>query len=54
VEWLDEAHVLYQIVESRGLPEDAVHVWASAISSGDTTPPAIYIRAASSPAVVIP
>jgi hypothetical protein len=52
VEWLDDAHVLYQIIENRGLPEDAVHVWTSTISSGDTTPPAIYIRSASSPAVV--
>jgi hypothetical protein len=54
VEWLDDEHVLYQILDSRGLPEDAVNVWTSAIGAGDTTPPAIYIRAASSPAVVIP
>ena len=54
VEWLDNGHVLYQIVESRGLPEDAVHVWRSTIESGDSTAPTIYIRSASSPAVVIP
>lgn len=54
VEWLDNGHVLYQIVESRGVPEDAVHVWTSTIDDGDSTPPAIYIRSASSPAVVIP
>lgn len=54
VEWLDNGHVLYQLVENRGLPEDAVHVWQSTISSGDSTPPAIYIRSATSPAVVIP
>ena len=28
-EWLDNGHVLYQLVENRGLPEDAVHVWKS-------------------------
>jgi hypothetical protein len=54
VEWLDDGHVLYQILESRGLPEHAVNVWTSAIGAGDTTPPAIFIRSASSPAVVIP
>jgi hypothetical protein len=54
VEWLDDGHVLYQIIESRGLPEDAAHVWSSPIGAGDTTSPAIFIRSASSPAVVIP
>ncbi len=54
VEWLDDAHVLYQVVNSRGLPEDAVQVWKSAIGAGDRTLPAIFIRSASSPAIVIP
>lgn len=52
VEWLDNDHVLYQFLEERGLPEDAVNVWVSRITPQPAEPPRIFIRAASSPAVV--
>lgn len=54
IEWLDAQHVLYEHAADRGLPEDAVHVWVSPVSPDDHTPPAVFIRAASSPAVVNP
>jgi hypothetical protein len=52
VEWLDDGHVLYQFAEERGLPEDAVNVWVSPVAPDATETPHIFIRSASSPAVV--
>jgi hypothetical protein len=52
VEWLDNEHVLYQFMEERGLPEDAVNIWVSPIARGQAEAPRIFIRSASSPAVV--
>lgn len=54
VEWLDAGHVLYQVLEERGLPEDALNVWTSPVARGVSQPPVRFIRAASSPAVVRP
>ncbi len=54
VEWLDAGHVLYQVLEERGLPEDALNVWKSPVAQGVSEPPVRLIRAASSPAVVRP
>lgn len=52
VEWLDDGHLLYQFVAERGVPEDAMNVWVASARDGDAGPPAIFIRAANSPAVV--
>lgn len=54
VEWLDAGHVLYQVLEDRGLPEDALSVWTSPVEQGVAEPPVRFIRAANSPAVVRP
>ncbi len=54
VEWLDAGHVLYQVLEDRGLPEDALNVWKSPVAEGAAEAPVRFIRAASSPAVVRP
>lgn len=54
MEWLDSGHVLYQVLEERGLPEDALNVWRSPVAEGVVEAPVRFIRAASSPAVVRP
>ena len=52
VEWLDNEHVLYQFMNERGLPEDAVNTWISPVAPQAAEAPKIFIHAASSPAVV--
>ncbi|MGC4080617.1 MAG: hypothetical protein QM736_00490 [Vicinamibacterales bacterium] len=54
IEWLDDGTLLYQYAAPRGLPEDAVNVWKSPATRGDSAPPVLFIRAATSPAVVRP
>lgn len=54
VEWLDSDHVLYQILEDRGLPEEALNIWKSPVAKGSSVPPVRFIRGASSPSVVRP
>jgi hypothetical protein len=51
VEWLDNEHLLYGIVEDQGLPEDAMNIWVSSIHP-DGGAPILYVHSASSPAVV--
>jgi hypothetical protein len=52
VEWLDNDHVLYQTIEARGLPEDAVNVWQSATAEATTAAPVRFARSAWSISVV--
>ena len=52
VEWLDDAHVLYQVIGERGLPEVALNVWVSDATEGASAEPTLYVHSASSPAVV--
>ena len=54
LEWLDGAHVLYQFTAERGLPGDAVNVWMSSAAANASDVPRLFIRGASSPAVVRP
>jgi hypothetical protein len=51
VEWLDDDHVLYRILEERGTPEQALSVWSIPIAHGATEAPRLFLRAASSPSV---
>lgn len=53
-EWLDDEHVLYGILEERGLPGEAMNVWVASTERNATVPPKIFIRGAESPAVVRP
>jgi hypothetical protein len=51
VEWLDNEHVLYRILEDRGLPEDALNIWTIAVTPGNTEAPRIFGHGASTPSV---
>ena len=52
VEWLDDGHILYRIINNRGLPENAANIFVSPIAEGTATAPQLFIKGASSPAVV--
>jgi Tol biopolymer transport system component len=58
VEWLDDEHVLYGVIAERGQPKDAMNVWVARVpASGapedrEADSPQVFLRAASSPAVV--
>lgn len=54
IEWLDAGHILYQFTADIGLPEQAVNVWMSPVAPDVSAAPQLFIRAASSPAVVRP
>ena len=50
----DSRDVLYQYVGERGLPDVAMNIGMSSVSSEDHARPAIYISAGNSPSVVRP
>jgi hypothetical protein len=52
VEWLDDERILYRVINNRGLPENAANIFVSPIAPAAVAPPQIFIRGASSPAVV--
>jgi dipeptidyl aminopeptidase/acylaminoacyl peptidase len=51
VEWLDNEHVLYRILEDRGLPENALNIWTVSATAGATEAPRIFSHGASTPSV---
>jgi hypothetical protein len=51
VEWLDSKHVLYRILDDRGLPEQALNVWSSPVTRGAMEAPLLFRRGSSSPSV---
>jgi hypothetical protein len=52
VEWLDDERILYRVINNRGLPENAANVFVSPVREGAAEAPSLFIRGASSPAVV--
>jgi hypothetical protein len=52
VEWLDNERILYRVIDNRGLPENAANVFVSPVREGPAEAPQLFIRGASSPAVV--
>ena len=51
-EWLDNEHVLYGVHDDIGLPEQAMNIWISPVTTPGAAPEsAIFLRSASSPAV---
>lgn len=51
VEWLDNEHVLYRILEDRGLPENALNIWTVSATPGAKEAPRIFSHGASTPSV---
>lgn len=51
-EWLDNEHVLYGVHDDIGLPEQAMNIWISPVTTAGAAPEStIFLRSASSPAV---
>jgi hypothetical protein len=51
-EWLDNDRVLYGLLYGEGIPENALSVWVSDVSSESGFDASLFIRSASSPSVV--
>lgn len=50
VEWLDDTHVLYAVVDPGKTPEAALNLWLTSITDGG--PPRLFVRGATSPSIV--